>query len=256
MERGNALFLDGDLMIDQDCVLAFTSDTIIDGRGHSIILADGTASISGGQLYINGPSGTTVTFRNVKIHGVKTFETGVDAISFGLATNQTLVLDNVELYMPSDYYFTGGSLEIHNRVELHGRYQPNYRPTYLQPSIFWYTASNDCTITADSMLVIDMTVGFIYYPFDALNTHIVFTDPSSELFLNGSILYVPSSIGLKLLVGHMIVDHHAELQSDNNTGKSIDFGDKKNISNDFIVDILPAAKLEIEDALVRYQNHE
>ena len=126
--------------------------------------------------------------------------------------------------------------------------------------LFYYLSSDNCTIRSNATLFIDMTVGFLYNPEDGAKNHMVFSGPSSELYLNGCSFYVPSDTGIHLLTGHMIVDHRANLQSDGvvrveGATEEIQFGDGVSTSKDFIVDLLPGARLEVDDALVVYKNH-
>jgi hypothetical protein len=257
--QGKVISLGGNFTIPRGKTIECTSDTIIDGQGKIFSFASQSGSTPGGRLYINGPTGTRVTLRNMHIYGVRSFSNGDAAIDFGSNAGQTLVLENVTLHMSNDYIFVGGKLEIGGRVELRGLYKSSFRPES-ERAWFYYTSSENCTIKANATLFVDMTVGFSYSPADNKKTHLVFSDASSELFLNGSTLFVPSNTGLHFLKGHMVVDHRTQIQSDgvvrvDGASEEIQFGDGVSSSNDFIVDVLPGARLEVVDALVVYKNH-
>jgi len=247
--QGNVVFLNGNITVPAGAVLQFTSNTIIDGQGHEIVLTNGAP---GGQLYINGPANTSLTLRNVTVRGVRDYS-GVSAIRVGKNVGQTLVLENVKMHLADDFSWWDGKLEIKKNTDLYGIYTKDTWGA-MQQTLFNYYSSEDCTITADSTLSVDMTLAFIYYPTDASNYHIKFSDTSARLFLNGCTLYVSQDIGLRLLKGHLIFDHRTILQSDGaiKTAQSIQFGDGKKQSNDVIMDVLPGAKIEFEDAYVRY----
>ncbi len=251
--QSKTVFLDGNVSVPASTWIEFASNTVLDGQGHEIVFKNGNP---GGELFINGPAGTKVTLRNMTIRGLRGFDNGEQAISFGESENQTLVLENVKLQLADDFFFLGGTLEIKNHVEINGFYQPASRPD-LQPMLFYYLSTDDLLILADSTLLLDMTIGFIYQPFDTSNSHIVFKDYSSQLFLNGCAFFVPGDTGLKLTKGHIVVGHRAFLQSDGVVDGMVPIelgGRLRKASDDVIIDILPGAKLELADALVQYQN--
>lgn len=250
--QGKALFLNGNLSIPANKVLKVTSNTIIDGQGHEIDLKNG---LIGGRILINGPAGTRVTLRNLTLRGVKDFD-GTPAIDILGSPNQTLVLENVKIYFSGDYYFWNGKLEIRRNVEMHGYYQLQFRPE-LSPIIFYYLSEADSTIKSDSTWYFDLGMAFVYFPFDFNKTHIVFEGPSSRLFCDSCALFTTQDIGWQFLKGHVIFNNRVFLQSDvgvvSDTTQAFEFGDKT-ASNDVAIDVFSGASMQIDDALVRYQN--
>lgn len=249
--QGNAVLLGGNLAIPTGKVLACASNTVIDGQGHTLTLEDG---VPGGQILIDGPAGTSLTLRNMTIQGVKIYSDGTLGIGFGASPDQVLVLENVALQLSDLFYFVGGKLEIRNFVKVSGVFPSELRPA-LEPTLFIYLSSGDCSIKKNATLFLDTTVGFVYFPVDEQNNHIVMSAPSSRLFLNGTALFAPSSTGLQLTNGHLTVDHKTFLQSDGiaSGGRPIQFGDGIK-EHDLAIDMLPGATLEVTNAFFRYQN--
>lgn len=251
--QGYSVLMNGNLRVPSGKTLEFTSDTIIDGQGNSLILQNGTP---GGQLFINGAPGTRLTLRNMTVRGLKFYADGTPAIRFGTNPDQSLTLENVNFILSDDFLFIGGKLEIKNVVKVSGKFLPEFRPT-LEPTLFVYLSSDDCIIREDATLFIDSTIGWIYFPLDLNNKHMVMRRPSSQLFLNGAALFVPQEVGLLLTKGHILVDHKTFLQSNGvlDTSKPIQFGDGQK-SQDVALNMFPGASLELADAFIRYKNKE
>jgi len=238
--QGFSFFLNSDFTIPAGQTLACSSNTVIDGQGHELILAPGSP---GGQIFINGPTGTTLTLRNMILRGLKEYGSGNRGIKFGPSTNQTLILENVELHLTGHYVFTGGSLGIQGFTSMYGW------------NTFEYQANHNCTIQQDSTLFIDMHTGFTYNPSDHLKTHLIMTDSTSRLFLNGCTLSVPPSTGLSLTIGHLIVDHNTTFfgYGAANINEGIIFGNGV-LANDLNIDIMPAGNINLNAAFLTYEN--
>ena len=121
--QGKVVYLGGNLTIPRDKTIECVSSTVFDGMGKTFTFASEKGSISGGQLYINGASGTNVTLRNMHIYGLRTFTNGESAISFGDNAGQSLILENVTIHLSDNFFFEGGALDIRGRVELKGVYR-------------------------------------------------------------------------------------------------------------------------------------
>lgn len=249
--QNHSIILNSDLVIPAGKILYITGNTTIDGQGHALIFNNGNP---GGSLIVAGGSGTKLILKNITIEGLKSYSDGSHALGFDGATSQTIEFDDAMIHMSGDFIFTGGALSIRHDVKMYGLFLQEYWPER-QPTLFQYLSASHCTVQKNSMLSIDMTVGFIYMPVDESSKHFIFKDRSSRIFLNGSTLYVPQSIGLVLTKGHMLVDHRSFLQSDGrvDNGQSIQFGTGQ-VQNDMALDIFPGAACEIEDASVVYKN--
>jgi hypothetical protein len=242
--QGNTIFLGGDLIVPAGKTLEFTSSTVIDGQGHMLMLSTGS------RLYVNGPAGTKLTLRNMSLHGVCDYN-GIPSIDFANA-NQNLTLISMKMFLLKDFSLWSGTLDIYDNVEIYGYYDPTLYPA-LQPMLFVYYSPKDIVIHSKATLYLDMTVGFFYTPLDGSNDHFKFIAPSSRLFLNGCALFTPEDIGLKLLKGHLIVDHKTTLQSDGRDVVAFHIGNQVP-TQDAVIDILPGAQLELEDAFLSYRN--
>jgi hypothetical protein len=248
--QGNTIFLSGDLLIPAGKTLEFTSSTVIDGQGHMVYLN------AGSRLYVNGPAGTKLTLRNMMLYGVRDYS-GLPAIDFA-NTTQKLTLMNMKMYLLKDFTLWAGTLDIYDSVELYGYYDPAYYPL-LQPMLFNYYSPQDIVVHSNGTFYIDMTVGFIYNPLDSSNDHFKFISPSSRLFLNGCTVFTAQDVGLVVLKGHLIVDHKTTLQSDGRDSVAFQIGNQDSTQPapntlDAIIDVLPGAQLEIDDALLSYRN--
>lgn len=259
------LSLSSNLFLDASC--SFTNGIVIDGQGNTLHLfgnhtlpaaktievsssltIDGhnnIVNLNGASFYCNGGAGTTLRLKNMTLVGLR--GSGANpSIYFGATAGRKLILENVTIYLADDYTFTGGALDIYGNVALIGDYNFNYN------------ASHDCTIKTASTLQLGMHVTFNYQPTDNSPNHFKFTDLTSTLFLYGGFLYAPSTIGLKMLKGHLVVDHLSWLVQDwssphfgSGPGR-IALGDGTNQSNNMAIDILPGAQLATNGAAVDY----
>jgi hypothetical protein len=258
--QGNAVFLSDNLTLPAGSALAFASNTIVDGCGHELVLANGAP---GAQLYVNGPAGTTLTLRNMVLRGVSDYSGGAHAITFGANPNQTLELENVVIDLGGNFTFVGGNLSIRGDVMVVGAY------TSVQNGLmaigghsFIYQAANDCTINSDSTLAFDLYSIFNYQPSDGSATHLVFANGTARLLLNQATLFTPRAIGLQLTKGHLIVENTTTLGSDYPITpgvpivfdeRIIQMGDGTN-ANEFTVTYLAGAQLQLNATMLRNSN--
>ncbi len=240
--QGNVIFLQGNLTIPRGKKLKIAGNTVIDGQGHELILASGTANVVGGIILIDGPEGTSLTLRNVNVKGLRNY-TGNRGIRFGAAENQALILDNAIVNLSGDFIFTGGALKVHNDAMIVGAHT------------FTFKSSYDCTIESVSTLMLDLDVIFKYQPEDKQKDHLVMTDNTSRLFLNGCTLNTPRLQAMVLTKGHVIVDHKSYIDGDGDlrAHQGTFFGDGT-LANNVFLDIMPGASLEIIDGNLTYDN--
>jgi len=238
--QGYTVFLNGDFTIPAGQSLECASNTVIDGMGHTLTLAPGNP---GGQIFINGISGTTVTLRNMTLIGLDDYTGGNRSIKFSTVANQKLVLEDVSVFLGGNYTFVGGKLDIKGFVSLHGW------------NTFEYQANQACTILQNSTFFIDMHTTFKYNTSDNSNIHIVMIDRTSRLFLNGCTLDVSRPASLFLTKGHLIVDHDTEFFGNGSSqeSESISFGNGL-ASQDLNVDIMPGANIDLNESFLTYNN--
>ncbi len=115
--RAAVVPLTSDLIIPAGAVITIPGDTEIDGYNHEVIFQDGAP---GGRIVVAGPTGTTLTFRNCIIKGLKNYSGGTSSISFSGASGQKIVLNNSVVNLAGNYNFSDGFLDIKNSVRLRG----------------------------------------------------------------------------------------------------------------------------------------
>jgi len=231
--QNHTIFLNGDLTIPANNHFDILSSTVIDGQGHDIIFEDGSYLLLDGS-----PVGTTLTLRNCILNGVT-----AGSIEFGSASNQTLVLNEVEVHLSGVYTFDGGNLGIQNFVGVTG-----------PGGGIIYNSAYPLTINSDSTLFLDTRTTFTYNsPTDSL---IVMQDSSSQLFLNGCSFYMPLADQIVLTNGHLIIDHSTQIYGNGATSPSTNglyFGNGTP-ANDLLVDIMPGAIFEVDRTILHYNN--
>lgn len=236
--QGHALHLFGNNTLPSGKTIEVTSSLTIDGHNNRV-------DLNTANFYLNGTSGTTLRLKNMTLYALK--GSGSTAgIRVSATTGQKLVLENVSIYLVDDYTFTGGALDIYGNVVLVGDYA------------FTYASSQNCTIKSASMLLLDMHVTFKYMPGDSSANHLKFANLTSTLGFRGGTLYVPSTIGLNLKKGHLVVDHKSYVAQnwvspEFGTGSGrIAFGDGRSTTNNMAIDMLPGGQLIAQAAAVDY----
>jgi hypothetical protein len=238
--NGNTLFLNGNLTLGAGKTITCVNNLVIDGQGHELFFSPGSP---GGKLLINGAANTIVTLRNITLRGVMNYSALQRSIMFGTAANQKIVFENVKLFLENDFTFTGGMLDIKGLCAVYGWNSFNYQASY------------DLTILTDSTLFVDMRATFYYSPADSSRIHLAMIDQTSRLFLNGGTLSIDPNIGLRLISGHLIVDHLSVVNGNGATSESsgLILGSGIN-TQDLQIDILPGANLDLQEAFLVYNN--
>lgn len=234
---GHTMHLFGNNTLPAGKTIEVTSSLTIDGHNNRL-------DLNGASIKINGEADTTLRLKNMTIYGLQDLDEGA-TIAFGDTAGQKLILENCKIYLTDDYTFAGGALDIYGDVVLLGEHT------------FSYQASADCTVQQASALQLDMHVVFGYQPADHAATHLKFVDLSSALVLRGGTLFVPSTIGITLIKGHLVVDHKSYFKQDwvsphfgSGAGR-IALGNNKRAQN-MAIDILPAAQLISQAAAINY----
>jgi len=208
-----ALILDGDLTIPAGNVIHIGGRVVIDGRGNRLILGNRA------QLFVD--AGATLTLRNLVLQNtqnnpgnppVKCAATGSAAYC------STLCLDDVELELVNDFWFSSGQMFINNDVAITGT------------SAFVYTSPQPSFITSGAKLYFDVNTTFSIvpatvtdcpystFPTTTTNNFIKMADQTSQLYLNGCTLCTTAT-GFRFTTGSMLFDNRVNLKS--NSGISI-----------------------------------
>lgn len=226
--QGSALMLGGNLAIPAGQSLRFTSSTIIDGRGHSLILDDDA------QLIVD--EFTTLSLRNLELRNLK--HNGIVMIS----PNSTLGFQDVEVALSGDYTFTQGGILIDDDVVVTGT------------SKFIYESSQSSYINKFATFYFDIGSTFSYAPINSSRALINMFDASSILHFNGSAFSAPEN-GILLTKGRVILDNYVRFYNlsgsapNSDIAKAITFGDGALASNDVNVKALAGAFIEVEGYL-------
>ncbi|MFC1894976.1 WD40 repeat domain-containing protein [Candidatus Dependentiae bacterium] len=188
--EGNAIILDGDLIIpDGDC-LHFISNAMIDGQGHDIVLGNNA------QILVD--SNYTLTLKNLTLKNtVNTISR--PAVKCG-GWNGTLALDNVNLALNDDFYFYSGQFFIYNDVVFTGSSEFVYwgvRPSYIAPH---------------STLFFDEGTTFDFIPSTTDSTLIKMLDSTSALHFNGCTIK-STYTGFQLTKGKVYFDNKVTITS-------------------------------------------
>jgi len=246
--QGYSVMMQGDLTIPAGTVLYLTTNTTIDGGGHTLTFEGGSP---GGQIYIDGTTTTVVTLRNMTINGVQNYTTGGSSI--GIISGPgvpTVVLDNVTINLAGPTSFgnattSNAALVINRKVTIAGGYD------------FAFGSAANCTINTASTLLIDLNTTFAYLPGDSLATHMVFQDSSATLALNGATWYALNTIGTVLTGGNLLINNKSSFQSNGATAsnKPIQLGNGVQADN-MAINILAGGSINVVEAFVRYNNIE
>ncbi len=182
-------FMD-DLIIPDNQQLKLSSNAVIDGQGHNLILGKYA------QLVID--NNTTVTFKNLTIKN--TLSSTEKPPIWGQCFNSTICLDNVTFRLNDNYTFTSGAMFFHNNVEFTGTCKFSYRTT--QTSY----------ITQHTNLIFGPHTTFEYYP-NSINKNLIhMADKTSTLIFDGSTLQTTHT-GLRLINGCLHFDNNVTLSS-------------------------------------------
>lgn len=187
---GNAVILNGNLILPTTKVLHIMSDTIIDGQGHTLTVGDY------GQLVVD--PNATLTLQNIVVKaGQKCTFTPPFKCA---ALSSKLVLDNVIIESQSDVPFSRGQLFINNDVIFTGT------------SSFIYMSPKTSFIAAGSTLLFDKTTTFSYAPASNSKDLILLQNPTSRIILDGATLKCTDT-GLRLINGMLLCDNKVSLDS-------------------------------------------
>lgn len=133
--RGHVINLQGDLSIPASGVLCITGDTIIDGGGHVLTLAEHA------QILVD--NNVTLTLRNMTVQNTRN-----DSLFPWIklrATTSKLAFDDVRFAMNNDFDWKQGQLYIHNDVVVTGSHAFIYhatQPSFIAPGSTWFFDMN------------------------------------------------------------------------------------------------------------------
>lgn len=176
--------------------ITFSGNSIINGQGNCITLADG--------ISIAVPTGATLLLQDITIKNLS----GAKIVCSGTGA---LTLKNVTLVLDDDYTFSAGSLSFGENVRIVGSGKK-----------FIYSSTQVSSVLSGATLMLDRGTVFSYAA--PINNGFQLADSTARLFLNNATLQVASgaTAGLLLSVGTVLVDGLSYL--DDPTNKGINLG--------------------------------
>ena len=234
----------GDVVLTSSLTLeaawTFDSDGTLDGDGHVLDLA------SGGKIKVTNDS--TLLLKNVTIRNIGGL---ASSGNIELSSAAVLQLQDVTWAQTGDYTFDQGTFTVMKGAEFKIVVDGDDADDAVE---FKYTSNADSTIDTNATMYLDYRVTF-NYNVNGDATRLVFTNRSSRLYMHGAILYCgDENDGFELTKGTLVVDHDCQLGSNSTTeDKGIMIGDDTAVNN-FYVEVLPAAVLDISSGRVDYHN--
>jgi len=230
--NGHTLFLERNLTTTYDMRLTVTSDVVIDGQGHDIILE--------GRAHILVDNGVTLTLRNVRLRNHLNTEIK-PPISFRSGGSGVLTLYGAEIACVDDFYFDNGQLFIHDDVVITGS------------SRFIYKSVNPFFIDYLSNLFMDLGTTFYYDPSSVNRDLMIMNDETSRFYLHGATLK-STTTGMRLTKGTLVVDHKSYIESDAiSVSEAVSFGDGT-AAGDFNIEIMPGGSIWLSSGILDYNN--
>jgi hypothetical protein len=235
---GYALSLTSSFVIPASKTLTIKSDTIIDGGGNEVVFGDSSSKIS-------LDNSVSLTLRNMSM---RLFNTNQLTISGNAAR---LTLQNVILYLDSDYTFNEGYLYIDGDVIMRGDSSFIYNSDSSTPRPMY--------IQRQALLYFDVGTTFKFNPggttphSSSSRSYLRMWDATSMLYFNGSTFNVPTR-GVQLTNGTLIFDNRVYISNkdaSNNINTDIDLGITLggNGTGDLNVYVLAGARVELSGYL-------
>ncbi len=210
--------------------LRFSGDSTISGLGYDFDLS---------SYYLGILQPGVLTLQNIVLTGVK--ERNIRCIG----DNASITLRDCGLVLESDFTFTTGRFSIEKDVVLTGTHTFSYEGSGNKVS----------TISANSTLFLDTGVTFSYAPRAANQDLLAFTDATSRLYLNGCTLKTTAT-GMRLTKGTMMVDNQNSVYNYSSSMSGAFTIGNGVVADDFIIQIMPNANIEIVEGSLVYNNQE
>ena len=191
--RGYALDFRGTFTMPWNQVLHLTSDTIIDGKGGTLLFSPHS------HLFVE--QNTTLTLRNMTIHATRN---GPLVPVFRCSGNNSrIALDNVVVDLADDFVFDRGRLFVHNDVVITGTHS------------FIYKSPMPLLIDSAGILTFDLGTGFSFAPTSTDQRLFVLKDQTSGLAFNGA-TFNATSTGVRFTKGNIFLDNKVVINSQSN----------------------------------------
>ncbi len=213
----------------KDCCIIFSGDTTIRGRGKCLTIQPTCT------LVVDTES--SLLLKDITIKGVQ------DSNIQFMDNSSTISLQDVTWVLDDDYTFTNGHFDVLKDFEVIGSGKK-----------ITYQSEVQSTIQECGKMILDDGVTFSYDPVTESRDLLLLTFDTSELVLNGATLH-STSTGLRLTTGVLTVNQESFLSSEGSVdSESISLGDGINTEKNLCLNILPAARLELLQGCLAYNN--
>lgn len=233
------------IVFGQGTNLKMNQDLILGGSDTAWTFSGGTSTIDGKkcQLTVSGAQkisilgNTTLILKNVD------FYTTVVNPFLMQNTSCTVNLQNSRIMVgAAGFTFDAGTLNVSGQSQITGQ----HTSAIASNSVFTFSSIGKMTIATNSCLTIDKGINFIYQANPASDTnlfqtkrHVVFTDYSSCLFLNGASL-TSTATALAFDTGRLVIGDRVVATSATGSGQELEFG------SSLKMDVLAGAVLELQ----------
>lgn len=222
------VFLNDNTLL-RNCRIRFSGDSVLNGNG-AILTFDPTS-----QLSLDANS--QLLIKNITLNGIRPNQ------FYALSATSTYLFDNVIINLDTNYSFTVGRFEILSLLDIQGN-----------GFAFTYQSTATSVVQAGARLMVDQGVTFSYAPSNGNRNLLTFIDPTSQLYINGGILYT-SSQGIALLKGTLLADLDAFfINTGATSANGIILGDGVSSSNDMTLKLLPAGTINLNRGFLVYKN--
>ena len=212
-------------MMLQDCCIIFEGDSVINGGGNCLTLAD--------TCTLQVDKDSTLLLKDVTIKGLNSNKIAcLDSLS-------TITLLNVKCILDGDYSFTIGHFDVVKDFHVCG-----------EGHTLAYQSNQVSTVQEYGNIIIDYGVTFSYDPSIASQELIDLVSDTSMIELRGGTLHA-TKVGMQLKKGVLKIDRRSTLSSEGSViAEAISLGDGLDVANNIDVQILPSAQLVIEGPVI------
>lgn len=226
--RDVKLSFDTDIIFKDSCY-QFTGHSVINGHGNVLTLDSTTTFVVGAN--------SSLLIKDVILKNISGNQlTATDGTS-------TFSFQDVKMVLDGNYSFTVGRFDVIKDFEVSG-----------DGFNFAYQTDQVSTITTYGRFILDNGITFSYDPSIASQDLINFSDENSELILRSATLHATTT-GLQLTKGYMQIEGLSFLSAEGvSAATGILFGDGASAVNNFCIEWLPAAHLELLQGFATYDN--
>lgn len=222
------IFLNCNVELKQ-CCIKFAGQSLINGRGNCLTISP-TCTI-----FVEPNS--SLMFKDIILKGMSDHR--IQAVD----NTGTFSFKNVEWIQDGDFSFELGHFDVIKDWHLFG-----------EGHQFNYQSSVQSTIQECGCMILDNNFTFSYDVPIADRDLLKLVEDTSKLALYGATLH-STTTGLRLTKGRLVIDRCSLLSSEATVeSEGISFGDGTSVENNLDIQLLPAAKIDITQGCVSYND--